>query len=190
MWKKLSKNNIPQRLPNQDLLHLAAALLHYHSQWDQTYKENIDIKNIIRRIRLEKRDELTTTSPWELLILLPLQLGVGYSLSVPHGLSISQYHHAYKLFSFQLMQPVEASWTICLFDAMSIFHLSHPIKETMRRSVGLSQIKKHKERDILVITIRSMHSIRKPKRALISAASWFPRIKCIWWGCSTYISMI
>jgi len=38
------------------------------------------------------------------------------------------------------------------------------------------------------ITIRSIHSIRKPKRALISAASWFPRIKCTlcWYStCST-----
>lgn len=30
-----------------------------------------------------------------------------------------------------------------------------------------------------------MHSIRKPKSALISAASWFPRIKCTLLGYST-----
>ena len=37
----------------------------------------------------------------------------------------------------------------------------------------------------LIHTIRSMHSIRKPKSALISAASWFPRIKCTFRGYST-----
>jgi hypothetical protein len=38
----------------------------------------------------------------------------------------------------------------------------------------------------MLVTILSIHSIRKPNKALISAASWFPRIKCTFWGYSTW----
>lgn len=38
----------------------------------------------------------------------------------------------------------------------------------------------------LALTIRSMHSRRKPKRAFMSAASWFPRIKWTFSGYSIY----
>lgn len=61
-----------------------------------------------------------------------------------------------------------------------------PCQQMKKQVNATSRIrKKGNVKHRLYNTMRSMHSIRKPKRALISAASWFPRIKCTFWGYST-----
>jgi len=180
---------LPQKWLALGLWHLVSSPPRYHFLWDQTFKciDAIRQKECTHNTNMKRKNEKKKKKRGgyhkrSIKIIDPASIVMGLSIfSICSTEWIDLPMPPCIQIIFFSIRAASGRW---LKSWLNLVHAHIPSCSPYKHLVSCRiDPKNWIKTNVSVYTIRSMHSIRKPNNAFMSAASWFPRIK---WTLSGY----